>query len=42
MTDKALTIVHIGTIIVEAVKREEFDNDRLEALIKEFEDTLKS
>lgn len=40
MTNKALKIVHLATIIVEEVKREEFDNDRLEELIKEFEETL--
>ena len=32
MTDKALKIVHIATIIVEEVKREEFNNERLEEL----------
>ena len=41
MTNKALKIVHLATIIVEEVKREEFDNERLEELIKEFEETLK-
>ena len=41
MTNKALTIVHLATIIVEEVKREEFDNKRLEELIKEFEEVLR-
>ena len=40
MTNKALKVVHLATIIVEEVKREEFDNERLEELIKEFEKTL--
>ena len=40
MTNRALKIVHLATIIVEEVKREEFDNDRLEQLIEEFEKTL--
>lgn len=41
MTNRALKIVHLATIIVEEVKREEFDNERLEQLIEEFEETLK-
>ena len=41
MTNRTLKIVYLATIIVEEVKREEFDNERLEELINEFEETLR-
>lgn len=39
--DDVSKIICFTTMIVEEVKREEFDNQRLAELIKEFEETLK-